>query len=289
LHRSMPERGTTMGSVEGRMNVDVAVIPCAGSGTRMRPATRVLPKAMIPVVDRPVIQYVVEEAVSAGVSEIVLVIDDRPGDPVLRHFVEGKPIPGLQHVTFHDVRQDHPQGLGDAVARAADVVAGRPFLCLLSDMFPVPGFSFARRMVEAFDGRALVAVREVAGELLDRYGIVEVSAPPVGDLVEIKGAVEKPGADSAPSNLGLVGRYVFPSTIFDAIAAVDPGHGGEVQLTDAINRLAAQEGATGLLVGESLLDIGVPAGLLEATAAVGLARDDLAPAFRAWLKKMLGV
>jgi len=270
----------------GRMNIDVAVIPCAGSGTRMRPATRILPKPMIPVIDRPVIQYVVEEAVSAGVSEVVLVLDDRPGDPVLRHFLEGEPIPGLQDVTFHRVLQDHPHGLGDAVLRAAEVVGDRPFLCMLSDMFPVPGASFARRMVEAFDGRTLVAVQEVAGELLDRYGIVAVGEK-FGDLVEVVGAVEKPGADNAPSNLGLVGRYVFPPEIFTALTAIDPGHGAEIQLTDAINRLAIHGGALGLVVGESLLDIGVPAGLLEATAAVGLAREDLAPAFRAWLARVL--
>jgi len=269
------------------MNVDVAVIPCAGSGTRMRPATRVLPKAMIPVVDRPVIQYVVEEAVSAGVTEIVLVLDDRPGDPVLRHFLEGKPIPGLQNVEFHAVRQDHPHGLGDAVLRAEESVGDRPFLCLLSDMFPVPGFSFSRRMVDAFDGRALVAVRDVEGELLDRYGIVAVRPPASGDLIDVVGAVEKPGAEHAPSNFGLVGRYVFPPSVFAALRTVDSGHGGEIQLTDALHRLAVEEGAVAMVVGEALLDIGVPAGLLEATAAVGLAREDLAPAFRAWLRRML--
>ncbi|OFW66016.1 MAG: hypothetical protein A2Z12_09970 [Actinobacteria bacterium RBG_16_68_21] len=269
------------------MKIDVAVIPCAGSGTRMRPATRVLPKAMIPVVDRPVIQYVVEEAVSAGVSEIVFVLDDRPGDPVLSHFIEGSPIPGLGDVEFTHVRQDHPQGLGDAVLRAADVVAGRPFLCLLSDMFPVPGLSFAGRMVEAFDGRALVAVREVEEGLLERYGIVAPRSAFSGDLAEIGGAVEKPGPDKAPSNLGLVGRYVFPASVFEALRAADPGVGGEIQLTDAIDRLARTEGAVALMVGEALLDIGVPAGLLEATAAVGLAREDLAPVFRSWLEHML--
>jgi UTP--glucose-1-phosphate uridylyltransferase len=265
------------------MSIDVAVIPCAGSGTRMRPATRVLPKPMIPVVDRPVIQYVVEEAVSAGVTEIVLVVDERPGDPILRHFLDGRPIAGLEGVTFERVRQTHPHGLGDAVNRAARAVGNRPFLCLLSDMFPVPGHSFARRMVEAFDGRTLLAVREVEPELLDRYGIVATAGPPDGDLVEVAGAVEKPGAERAPSNLGLVGRYVFPPSVFEALDSVDPGHGGEIQLTDAIDRLARSEGARGLLVGKTLLDIGMPAGLLEATAAVGLARPDLAPAFREWL------
>jgi len=263
--------------------VEVAVIPCAGSGTRMRPATRVLPKPMIPVIDKPVIQYVVEEAVSAGVTEIVLVVDERPGDPILRHFRDGEPIAGLEQVDFSRVLQTSPKGLGDAVNRAAQAVGDRPFLCLLSDMFPVPGASFARRMVEAFDGRTLLAVREVEPELLDRYGIVATSGLPEGDLVEVTGAVEKPGPDRAPSDLGLVGRYVFPPTVFETLDALDPGHGGEIQLTDAIDRLAKAEGARGLLVGNTLLDIGIPAGLLQATAAVGLARPDLGPAFREWL------
>jgi len=266
--------------------VSVAVIPCAGSGTRMRPATRVVPKPLIPVVDRPVIQYVVEEAVAAGVTEVVLVVDDRPGNPVVAHFTDGDPVPGLEAVTFRSVLQAEPRGLGDAVLTARGAVGDRPFVCLLSDMFPRPGRSFTPRLVSLFDGRFVMAVRRVSPDFFDRYGIVAIDENITGDVVEVESAVEKPGA-AAPSDLGLVGRYVFTPGVFDDLAALDPGHGGEIQLTDAIDRGARRDGALALIVGDDLLDIGRPAGLLEATAAVGLSRPDLAGDFRATLEHLL--
>jgi UTP--glucose-1-phosphate uridylyltransferase len=237
--------------------ITVAVIPCAGAGSRMRPATRVVPKPLIPVVDRPVIQYVVEEAVAAGVTEVILVVDERPGNPVLAHFVDGDPVPGLESVHFEAVVQSEPHGLGDAVLRARGAVDGRPFACLLSDMFPRPGRSFTPRLVGLYDGRPVLAMRRVGPEFFDR------------------------------SDLGLVGRYVLTPEIFDDLDAIEAGHGGEVQLTDAIDRAARRRGALGLIVGDDLLDIGRPAGLLEATAVVGLSRPDLAEEFRQALDHLL--
>lgn len=269
------------------MSIDVAVIPCAGAGTRMRPATRVVPKPLIPVIDRPVIQYVVEEAVHAGVTEIVLVVDQRPGDPVLAHFVEGPPVPGLEGVTFQTAVQSEPRGLGDAVSCARDAVGDRPFLCLLSDMFPRPGHEFSHRLTGLYDGQSVVAVRRVSAEYFDRYGIVAIAENLTGDVVIVEGAVEKPG-EAAPSDLGLVGRYVFTPSIFDVLATLPQGHGGELQLTDAIDRLAGDGGVLGLVVGDDLLDIGRPSGLLEATAVVGLSRPDLAEDFRTVLDHLLG-
>jgi UTP--glucose-1-phosphate uridylyltransferase len=260
------------------MNVDVAVIPCAGAGTRMRPATRIVPKPLIPVVDRPVIQYVVEEAVHAGITEVILVVDERPGDPVMAHFTDGDAIEGLEHVTFTRVVQASPLGLGHAVLCAADAVGDRPFMTLLSDMFPRPERTFAPRLARVFDGRTTVAVRPVPKAFFDRYGIVATGEPD-GDVVPVTGAIEKPGAD-APSDLGLVGRYVFGPDLFDVLRSQDTGFGGELQLTDAIDTLARSEGAIALVVGDDLLDIGMPAGLLEATAVVGLSRPDLAASFR---------
>jgi len=252
----------------------------------MRPATRVLAKAMIPVVDRPVIQYVVEEAAACGVVEVVLVVDERPGDPVMSHFTQGEPIAGLEGIEFVAVTQDHPRGLGDAVLRAAPVVGDRPFICLLSDnMFPVPARGFTPSLIGPFDGRPVLAVRQIDGELLDRYGVVDVAERLDDNLVSIKGAIEKPGTARAPSNLGLVGRYVFPPAMFEMLAALVPGHGGEIQLTDAIHRMAAEGGALGRIVDDSLLDIGVPLGLAEATAAVALSRPDLTERFRDFLAR----
>lgn len=268
------------------MNVDVAVIPCAGAGTRMRPATRIVPKPLIPVIDRPVIQYVVEEAVEAGIVEIVLVVDQRPGDPVLSHFTVGEPISGLEGVTFTKVIQDAPRGLGDAVLCARHAVGDRPFLCMLSDMFPRPDRSYTPRLLSAFAGRAVLAVQEMPDEYLSRWGFVVTAGQRRDGIVEVIGAVEKPGAD-APSNLGLPGRYIFTPEIFELLAAQEPGHGGEIQLTDAIDTLAHRDGASGVIVGDDLFDTGIPAGLLEATAAVGLARPDLADQFRRALARML--
>jgi UTP--glucose-1-phosphate uridylyltransferase len=267
------------------MNVDVAVIPCAGAGTRMRPATRIVPKALIPVIDRPVIQYVVEEAASAGVTEVVLVVDERPGDPVLAHFIDGDPIPGLEHITFTRAIQPEPRGLGDAVLCGADAVGERPFMTLLSDMFPRPDRTFAPRLAEVFDGRSAVAVRPVSKEYFDRYGIVEAGEA-AGDVVPVTAAVEKPG-ENAPSDLGLVGRYVFNPDLFDVLRSQEVGHGGELQLTDAIDTLARSEGALGLVIGDDLLDIGIPAGLLEATAVVGLSRPELAESFKNAIEHLL--
>jgi len=268
------------------MNVEVAVIPCAGAGTRMRPATRVVPKPLLPIIDRPVIQYVVEEAASAGITEIVLVVDERPGDPVISHFTDGEPIAGLEHVTFRRVSQNEPRGLGDAVLCAAEVVGERPFLCMLSDMFPRPNRSYTDRLVAAFDGRTVLAVQPMPEEYFVRWGFVATNDDPDQGIVEVTGAIEKPGPD-APSNLGLPGRYVFTPGIFDLLASQQPGHGGEIQLTDAIDALARSDGALGLVVGDDLFDTGIPAGLLEATAAVGLSRPDLADQFREVLRQML--
>lgn len=279
--------GPVSGTSVSRVQIEVAVIPCAGAGTRMRPATRVVPKPLIPVVDRPVIQYVVEEAVAAGATEIVLVVDERPGNPVLTHFTDHPPVPGLEAVTFRSVIQPEPKGLGDAVLRARDAVGDRPFLCLVSDMFPRPGRSSTGRLAEIADGGAAIALRRVPPEFYDRYGMVAIGENVTGDVVEIESAVEKPGA-GAPSDLGIVGRYAFPPEVFALLADLPPGYGGELQLTDAIDRIARSDRAVlGLIVGDDLLDIGRPAGLLEATAVVGLSRPDLAPDFRAAIDHLL--
>ena len=252
----------------------------------MRPATRVVPKALIPVIDRPVVQYVVEEAVGAGVREVILVVDERPGDPVLSHFTGGEPLPGLEEVSFRTVIQQEPAGLGDAVLHAEGLVAGRPFLCLLSDTFPRPGRSFAPRLTALYDERSVIALRRVGPEYYERFGMVAIGENLTGDVVEVESAVEKPGAAS-PSDLGIAGRYVFGAEIFADLAAVKPGTGGEIQLTDAIDRAARRSGALGLIVGDDLLDIGTPAGLLAATAVVGLSRPDLAADFKSEVRRLV--
>lgn len=254
----------------------------------MRPATRVIPKPMIPVVDRPVIQYVVEEAAACGVTEVVLVVDGRPGNPILSHFTSGEAIPGLEDIRFVAVTQSHPRGLGDAVLCAAGAVGDRPFLCLLSDnMFPNPTVTWTPSLVDAFDGRAVLAVREIDGDLFERYGVVELGDRVGDDLVAVTGAIEKPGRAASPSTLGLIGRYVFPPKVFAMLDGLEAGHGGEIQLTDAIDRLASEDGALARIVDDSLLDVGIPLGLAEATAAVAVGRPDLAGPYREYLRRLL--
>jgi UTP--glucose-1-phosphate uridylyltransferase len=274
-------------SVQSRYAVDVVVIPCAGAGLRMRPATRSVPKPLLPVIDRPVIQYIVEEAIAAGITEVIFVVDEPSESPVLAHFIDPPMIEGTEHVTFMAVEQPEPRGLGDAVLRAAAAVRDRPFLCMVSDRFPVPGAWFAERLIAAYRGRPVVAVERVTQDVADRYGFVVVGDAGGGELVEVVGAVEKPGVGKAPSDLALLGRYVFPPSMFEDLAGLEPGHGGEIQLTDAIDAAARRRGAVGVLVDHVLLDTGTPVGLLEATAAVGLASPDLGPAFRRAMVRLL--
>lgn len=267
------------------MSIDVAVIPAAGKGTRMRPATRVIPKPLIPVLEKPAIQYVVEEAVRAGAKEVVFVLSD---EMILHHFLRGPAIEGLEDVNFRYVIQDQALGLGHAIGCARDLVGDRPFTCLLSDRFPLPGSTLLADMVAAYDGRTVLALEEVPEDLLYLYGIVD--ADPTGDRrFEVRGAVEKPQDPAdAPSNLALVGRYVFTPRIFDLIEGSQPGAQGEIQVTDAIDAQCREEGAVGVLCTEDLLDTGLPHGLAEATVAVALDRPDIADEFRAFLERRLG-
>ncbi len=245
----------------------------------MQPATRTVPKPLISVLEKPVVQYVVEEAVEAGITEVIFVVGD--DERVLDHFVGDSEVPGLEGISFTAVRQPEPLGLGHAVLCAKEAVGDRPFLVQLSDMFPVPGNSFTHRMTES--ERGTVAVQHVDGALLDRYGVIATGQWRAEDVVAMTGAVEKPGAADAPSDLGIVGRYTFPSRIFEVLAELPPGHGGEIQLTDAIDVLAKEGGLDALVVEHALLDTGVPLGLAEATVSVGLRRPDLSAEFRRYV------
>lgn len=260
------------------MNIDVAVIPAAGRGTRMRPFTRTVPKPLLPVLEKPVIQYVVEEAVDAGISEIIFIVGSETA--VLDHFTTGDPIEGLEHVRFSTVEQLTPDGLGDAIRYARGPVDGRHFAVLLSDMFPAPGKSYLGDMT-AIDSPNVVAVQEVNEHFLDRWGIVDPAGD--GNVFSVAGAIEKPGKERAPSNLGLVGRYLFSADVFDVLDALEPGWGGEIQLTDAINVLSERGEVSGMVVQEPLLDAGIPLGLAKATVEVALRRPDLRDLFTAFL------
>jgi UTP--glucose-1-phosphate uridylyltransferase len=253
----------------------VAVIPAAGRGTRMRPATNAVPKAMLPIVDRPAVQYVVEEAARAGATTIAIVVDPELGHLITRHFAQCDPIPLLESVDIVTVTQPEPLGLGDAILTAADVVGNRSFMCLLADTLTRPDADLLGPLLAAFDGTSVVALNRVSPEDQARYGIAAVGAEITPGVYPLTAAVEKPGAAHAPSDLGLIGRYVFTPDVFEVLRDLEPGHGDEIQLTDAINALATAGRSHGVVVEDHLLDMGRPIGFLEACMVIGLADDTL--------------
>jgi UTP--glucose-1-phosphate uridylyltransferase len=273
------------------VRVEVAVIPAAGRGTRMRPVTRSVPKALLPVVDRPVIQWVVEEGMRAGVEEFVVVVSPGVEDLLFSHF-EGMggldQLEGFSRVKLTWVVQEKALGLGHAVLRAREAVDERPFFCLLGDGLAVPEQDQLGHMAAASDGRSVVCLRPLPEEGLDRFGVADVGDSLAPGVVELRGAVEKPGREKAPSRLGFVGRYLFTQEVFAALAGLTRGYGGEVQLTDAIAALGREGRCLGWIADEDLLDVGNPAGYLEAITTLGLWHPVLGPAFRRYLAQMVG-
>ncbi len=253
------------------MSIEVAVIPAAGKGTRMRPATRVIPKALLTVVDRPAIQYAVEEAARAGAKEAVVVVDLDAGHLVAQHFSLEGPLPGLEDIRVRPVVQEEALGLGHAVSEAAGMVAGRPFFCLLSDRIVRPGHDV---LLDLWKGSrdasvSVVYLRALERSLVSSYGVAIPTSEQVDGYLDIGGAVEKPSPEEAPSSLGLDGRYLFTPEVFDLLARTAPGVGGEIQLTDAINVLGSEGRLRGFVSELDLLDVGTPAGLVDATAVLG--------------------
>ncbi len=253
------------------MSIEVAVIPAAGRGTRMRPATRVVPKALLTVVDRPAIQYAVEEAARAGAKEAIVVVDLDTGHLVAQHFTLGGSLPGLDEIQLRPVVQEEPLGLGHAVAEAAEMVGDRTFFCLLSDNIVRPGRDVLGALEAGSAGGSIsvMCLRELDDAHLSRYGVVIPASEVEDGYLELAGAVEKPGPAKAPSRLGLVGRYVFTPEVFPILGKLAPGVGGEIQLTDAINRLGEARRLRGFVTDHDLLDVGTPDGLLKASVELG--------------------
>lgn len=253
------------------MSIEVAVIPAAGRGTRMRPATRVVPKALLTVVDRPAIQYAVEEAARAGAKEAIVVVDLDAGHLIAQHFKLDDELAGLEDIRVRPVVQEEPLGLGHAVYEAAEMVGDRPFFCLLSDNIVRPGHDVLASLAGGSrDGEvSVMCLRELSDEFLSKYGVV-IPASDVSDrYLDLGGAVEKPGPEKAPSRFGLVGRYLFTPEVFDILEKTPPGVGGEIQLTDAIHELGQQGRLRGFVAETSLLDVGTPEGLLHASMVLG--------------------
>lgn len=285
-----------------------AVIPAAGLGTRFLPASKSIPKEMIPVVDRPGIQYAVEEAVAAGLDQI-LVVTSRSKATMEDHFdraieleerleatgkteqlEEVRRIAGMADIFY--VRQKTPLGFGHAVGLARAFCEGESFAVLVPDeIVPDPGegqTSLLEDMVRIHDERSasVIAVQEVPMEDISSYGSIDPEEV-AENLHRIKEMVEKPAVEDAPSNLAARGRYVFTSELFDALDKTTEGVGGEIQLTDAINLLAHERDVYALVYGGRMLDVGKKLDYLKATVELALMRDDLAKPFEDWLREFL--
>jgi UTP--glucose-1-phosphate uridylyltransferase len=286
------------------VKVKKAVIPAAGLGTRFLPATKAQPKEMLPVVDTPAIQYVVEEAVRAGITDILIVTGrgkrtledhfDRSSE--LEHYLEAagkhddlKAVRAISEMAaIHYIRQANPAGLGDAVAHAEHHVGGEPFAVLLGDDIVAVSDPLLERMIEVYEryGRSVIAVQEVRREEIHLYGAVKPEWVE-DDLARVVDIVEKPPPEEAPSNLAAIGRYVLTPEIFDAIRETTPGAGGEIQLTDALASLARGQAVYAFRFEGTRFDIGKKLDYLRATVELAASREDLGPEFRAFLADLV--
>ncbi|MEY2451403.1 MAG: UTP--glucose-phosphate uridylyltransferase [Acidimicrobiaceae bacterium] len=284
------------------MRVTKAVIPAAGLGTRFLPATKAQPKEMMPVVDKPAIQYVVEEAVRAGIDDIII-ITGRSKRSLEDHFdrnveleleleqrgrlealKEVRALADLADIFY--VRQGEPLGLGHAVSICRKHIGDNPFVVLLGDDLIDERLPLLEGMIDTYErlDSSVIALMEVENPSL--YGCAR--AEPAGDnIVRIRDIVEKPPAADAPSNLAVMGRYVFTPQIFDALAQVQPGVGGEIQLTDAIALLLKEQDVYGYTFSEGRYDTGKKLDYLRAVVELAARREDLGPEFRAFLKQFV--
>lgn len=285
-----------------------AVIPVAGLGTRLLPATKAMPKEMITVVDKPVIQYVVEEAVGAGI-EHVLLVTGRNKAMIENHFdrvievehtlLNKGDLDKLEKVTqaseladIHYVRQGSPLGLGHAVSKAQAFVADAPFALLLGDVIIEDSELLSRMMKLAKErGASVIALAEVPLENVSAFGIADVEKQHGLEGLSIKSLVEKPTPERAPSNLAVLGRYVLQPEIFSLLSSLQPGVGGEIQLTDALNLMAQNPDLAGPVIGvvfnDEYFDTGDRISYLKSTVQLALKRRDVGDEFGAWLADLV--
>ena len=283
------------------------VIPAAGLGTRFLPATKAMPKEMLPVVDKPAIQYVVEEAVEAGLHDVLMIIGrnknalanhfDRVTE--LEHALEakgdttrlGRVIEASELADIHFLRQGDPRGLGHAVLRARRHIGDEPFAVLLGDDLIDARDPLLTTMIAEQEGRqaTIIALMEVDPSTIQMYGCAAVEQTDDPDVVRVTGLVEKPAPEDAPSNLAIIGRYVLRPEIFDVLETTQPGKGNEIQLTDALQVLAADEsiagGVYGVIFRGRRYDTGDRLDYIKAIVQLASDRDDLGADLKPWLKE----
>lgn len=287
--------------------VTKAVIPAAGLGTRFLPATKAMPKEMLPIVDKPAIQYVVEEAAAAGLDDL-LIITGRNKDNLQNHFDS---VPELEYTLqqkgdtdrlqrvheaseiadVHFLRQGQPLGLGHAVSRARKHVDNQPFAVLLGDDLIDERDTLLSRMIEVSEANqaTVIALMEVEPEQIHLYGAAAVHETDEADLVRVSALVEKPDAHEAPSNLAVIGRYVLQPQILDVLDAQQPGRGNEIQLTDALNTLAHDDTIAGPVLGIVFrgrrYDTGDRADWIKANVRLSVDHPELGDEMRDWIRR----
>ena len=290
------------------MRIRKAVLPVAGLGTRFLPATKAQPKEMLPIVDKPLVQYAVEEVTASDVP-LVIFVTGRGKDAIEDHFDvsfelehqlagrgkeelrrQMRSISGLMQTTY--VRQKNPLGLGHAILTAGDLVGNEPFAVLLSDDVIDSKVPCLKQMIDVFEkhGRSVVAIQRVEPKAVSSYGVIRGVPVPDQDwdgrLFRIDDMVEKPAPDKAPSNLAIIGRYILTPAIFKAIRSTRRGAGGEIQLTDALRALLKKEPIYGYVFEGKRYDAGDRLGVLKATVELALKRPDLGKDFRKYLKSL---
>ena len=286
------------------MKVRKAVIIAAGRGTRFLPVTRSQPKEMLPLVDKPLIQYAVEEAINSGIEQVIMVtargkqaIDDYFDRCFeLEQFLEQKGETELLRqmqelsnmVDICYVRQKEQLGLGHAILTAKDIIGKEPFAVILPDDIIDSDVPSLKRMIEVYEeyGAGVIAVERVSDENIRKYGIIEPRQVSEG-VYQVLSLVEKPELAQAPSHLGIVGRYILTPEIFDVLMVTPPGKGGEIQVTDGLQLLLKQQALYACELSGVRYDTGTPLGWLEATVALALKRDDIGPELREYLRKLL--
>ena len=286
-----------------------AVIPAAGFGTRFLPATKATPKEMLPIVDKPTIQYIVEEALASGIEEILIIsghakraIEDHfDSAPVLERELEEKGKDDLlaivretADINVHYIRQKKMRGLGDAILCAKSFMAGEPFAVLLGDAVvyaeATKGQQPAlRQLIDIYDayGGSVLGCQQVVPEKVSSYGIVAGKEIAGSKLLKVSDMIEKPELSEAPSNIAVLGRYIISPTIFELLEHTAPGKGGEVQLTDALKQLALVEPVWAYCFEGKRYDVGDKLGFLKATVEFALRRPDLGGPFRSYLEELM--
>lgn len=286
-----------------------AVIPAAGFGTRFLPATKATPKEMLPIVDKPTIQYIVEEALASGIEEILIIsghakraIEDHfDSAPVLERELEEKGKDDLlaivretADINVHYIRQKKMRGLGDAILCAKSFMAGEPFAVLLGDDVVYADATKGqqpalRQLIDIYDayGGSVLGCQQVAPEKVSSYGIVAGKEIAGSKLLKVSDMIEKPELSEAPSNIAVLGRYIISPTIFELLEHTAPGKGGEVQLTDALKQLALVEPVWAYCFEGKRYDVGDKLGFLKATVEFALRRPDLGGPFRTYLEELM--